>query len=167
MEEKFTKSRKRSARPNIIIYNAVLNACAYTTGDLQETSRALEIAHSLLRELENSDYGKPDHVTYGTFIKVIANQMPDCDTRRQAVQVLFHKCCKDGQMSNFVLQQIRAITSESEEIYEKLTGFRYLQDINVGDLPSQWSSNAVDGKRRRRRQYGPKRRDIIRRLKEG
>jgi hypothetical protein len=85
-----------SLRPNVVIFNAVINACAYTMGDIPEQRRAIEIAQFMLSELEKSPHGKPDQVTYGTFLKVCQNQMPRSDSRRRIVDLVFRKCCKDG-----------------------------------------------------------------------
>lgn len=138
-----------NVRPNVIIYNAVMNACAYTMGNLSEQTRAVEIAHAVLKDLEKSAFGKPDQVTYGTFLKVCANQMAESDTRRQIVEAVFRKCCKDGQLGNLVLQQLKTITSD--EHYEKLVGRSIDEDVSVDDLPSDWTCNVVEGKWRRRR----------------
>jgi hypothetical protein len=142
------------ARPNVVAANAVLNACAFTTtgDDIRLQNRAVEIAHSILKELERSPniYGKPDQVTYGTFMKTCANQMPDSHTRQQIVAMLFKKCAKDGLVGNLVLQQLRGMASE--ELYEQLIG-RSIHDANnirYEDLPSSWTCNVVEGRWRRR-----------------
>jgi hypothetical protein len=142
-------------RPNVVAVNAVLNACAFTTtgDDIRLQSRVVEIAHSILKDLEQAPqfiYGKPDQVTYGTFMKTCANQMPDSHTRQQIVEILFKKCAKDGQVGDLVLQQLRCMASE--ELYQQLIG-RSIHDMNVRleDLPKEWSCNVVEGKWRRRR----------------
>ena len=141
-------------RPNVIAVNAVLNACAFTTtgDDIRLQNRVVEIAHSILKELEQSPnvFGKPDQVTYGTFMKTCANQMPDSHTRQQIVEILFKKCAKDGQVGDLVFQQFRCMASE--ELYQQLIG-RSISDttIRLEDLPKEWSCNVVEGKWRRRR----------------
>lgn len=141
-------------RPTVVSYNAVMNACAYTSNsDLQEQNRAIEIAHKMLRKLENSEYGDPDQVTYGTFLKVCANQMSDCSSRRQIVDSIFKKCCMDGQVGNLVLQQIRA--TSDEEQYQKLVGRSIHEDVRMEDLPSEWWCNVVEGRWRRRKHLPP------------
>jgi len=65
-------------------------------GDITEQRRAIEIAQMMLTELEKSSFGKPDQVTYGTFLKVCQNQMPRSDSRRRIVDLIFKKCCKEG-----------------------------------------------------------------------
>ena len=140
-----------SLRPNVVAVNAVMNACAYTSGDVMAQNRAMEIAHKRFRELESSTYGSPDQVTYGTFLKVCANQMPDCSTRQQIIEVVFKKCVRDGQVGNLVLQQLKAMGPAN--LYRRLVGREMEDEIRIEDLPSEWWRNVVEGKWRRRRQY--------------
>lgn len=141
----------KKLRPNVIAVNAVLNACAYTSGgDVNEQGRAMEIAHIVLQELERSPYGKPDQVTYGTFLKVCYNQMPACSTRSQIMEILFKKCCKDGQVGNLVLQQLKSMATDAE--YQHMIGRGIDEPITMEELPSEWWDNVVEGKWRRRRQ---------------
>mmetsp|Transcript_25853 Transcript_25853/g.37899 ORF Transcript_25853/g.37899 Transcript_25853/m.37899 type:complete len:699 (+) Transcript_25853:328-2424(+) len=136
-------------RPNVIIYNAVMNACAFTMGDSIEQHRAMEIAHSMLTQLEKSEHGTPDQITYGTFLKVCANQMPEGETRDQIVNVVFRKCARDGQVGQMVLQQMKALASPA--VYEKFFQKSLDEDVNVNDLPLEWRCNVVEGRKRRRR----------------
>jgi hypothetical protein len=139
----------KHVRPNVVAVNAVINACAFTSGDIRQQGRAIEIAHSILKDLEQSPYGNPDQVTYGTFMKVCANQMPDSHTRQQIVEVLFKKCCRDGQVGNLVLQQLRGMASD--ELYHLLVGRSIHDSVQMEDLPKEWWCNVVEGKWRRKR----------------
>lgn len=142
----------KKARPNVIAVNAVMNACAYTSGDVPEQNRAMEIAHTVMKELESSDWGTPDQVTYGTFLKVCKNQMPDCNTRQQIMEVIFRKSVRDGQVGNLVIQQLKAMGPA--DLYFDLIGFDMYDEIRMEDLPQEWWSNVVEGKKRRRRNNG-------------
>ena len=141
----------QSVRPNVVAVNAVMNACAYTSDrhGVKDQNRAMEIAHMRLKELENSSYGSPDQITYGTFLKVCANQMPDCDTRRQLIRVLFKKCSQEGQVGNMVLNELRHMGPP--DLYEQLVERPIQEDIKMEDLPAEWWCNVVEGKWRRRR----------------
>jgi hypothetical protein len=136
-------------KPNVVAVNAVMNACAYTVGDIKEQGRAMEIAHTILQELEQSPHGNPDQVTYGTFLQVCDNQMHICSTRSQLMHVLFKKCCKDGQVGNLVLQQLKTMATEEE--YRGMIGRESYEPIRMEDLPKDWWCNVVEGKWRRRR----------------
>ena len=114
-----------AAKPNVVAVNAVMNACAFTGGDVRDQSRAMEIAHKQMAELEKSSFGTPDQITYGTFLKVCANQMSDCDNRRQVIEIIFKKCCRAGQVGHLVIQQMKAMGPA--DLYERLVGFDILQ----------------------------------------
>lgn len=142
------KAGDEKVRPNVVVANAVMNACAYTTGEVHERNRAVEIAHKVYKSMESGEYGKPDQITYGTFLKVCANQMPECSTREQIVEMIFQKCVKDGQVGNLVLQQLKSITSP--EKYFEWVGMDLYDDHRMEDLPTEWWNNVVEGKWRRR-----------------
>ena len=133
----------------VVIYNAIINACAYTIGDISEQRRAMEIAHLMLQDVDKSPYANADQVTYGTFLKVCENQMPPSDTRRQLVNVVFKKCIKDGQMGKLVLEQLKSILTPEQ--FEEMIGFSMV-DHTKGwkDLPLEWRCNVIEGKKRRR-----------------
>ena len=143
-------NRMSHLRPNVVAVNAVINACAYTDGDIPEQNRAMEIAHKRLKDLEDSDYGSPDQITYGTFLKVCANQMPDCALRQQVMEVIFQKSKQEGQVGNLVIQQLKAMGPP--DLYYRLTGHYIDLDIQMEDLPKDYWCNVVEYKWRRRRQ---------------
>jgi len=143
------KAGNKRLRPNVIAANAVMNACAYTVGDIRHQNRAVELAHKILKDLEQSPFGNPDQVTYGTFLKVCAQQMPDSHTRQQIVEVLFRKCCRDGQVGNLVLHQFQSMASP--ELFQDLVGRSIHEYVRMEDLPKEWWCNVVEGKWRRRR----------------
>lgn len=145
------KGGNTNLRPNVVVANAVMNACAYTTGDAPERNRAMEIAHKVFKDLEAGEYGNPDQVTYGTFLKVCSNQMPECSSREQIVDMIFQKCCNDGQVGNLVLQELKANTSPDK--YFDLVGQDIYDDHGMEDLPNKWWCNVVEGKWRRRRNF--------------
>lgn len=152
MREAYEDGTNKKVRPNVVAVNAVINACAYTMGDVPEQNRAMEIAHRQLKDLENSKYGTPDQVTYGTFLKVCKNQMPDCSTRQQIMEVIFNKCVRDGQVGNLVVQQMKDMGPP--ELYYNLLGCDINDDIKMEELPHEWWCNVVEGKWRRRRNMG-------------
>jgi hypothetical protein len=69
----------------------------------------MEIAHKYLKLLETSDFRSPDQITYGSFLKVCSNQMPDSSSRQQVMEVVFRKFIRDGQLGNIVLQQMKTM----------------------------------------------------------
>jgi len=147
--EKWYKKGNESVRPNVVIFNAAINACAYTIGDIAEQRRATEITNTLFKKLEQSSYGHPDQVTYGTFLKVCHQQMPSDDIRDQLINIIFKKCAKDGQVGKLVLDQLKFMTTEEQ--FKNLVGIS-MYDCSYWDIPGSWRQNVVEGKRRRRQQ---------------
>ena len=152
MKEIYDETGNIKLRPNNIIYNSVLNACAFTIGDFEEQSRAIEIANSMLMGLDESPYGRPDHITYGTYLKVIANQMEPSPARNEVAATVFQKCARDGMVGGMVLRQLREMGMADEE-YEELVGISIWKTPSLSDLPRSWTCNVIEGKKLRRRQF--------------
>ena len=148
--EKLFEAGNKDVRPNVVALNAVLNACAYTgAADFRTSNRAVEIAHTVLKHVETNApvYGKPDQITFGTFLKVCATQMPDSSTREKVIDVIFKLSVRDGQVGNFVLQQLQQIASD--ELYLELVGRRIQDPIDMEVLPKSWWSNvAIEEKKK-------------------
>lgn len=135
-------------RPNVVIFNTILNACAYTFGDATLQRNAMETATLLLRKLDESNYDSPDHITYGTFLKVCLNQMIPGSMQSQIVKIIFLKCAKDGMVSQLVLDQMRSFSNS--EMFQELLGFSPTdKSKGLKELPESWRRNVVEGKRRR------------------
>lgn len=146
MSELYNQGKNTKAQPNTIIYNSVMNACAFTVGNELEQVKALNIAYNMFTGLESSPYGSPDAITYGTYLKVCANQMPDGDLRRSIIEATLKKCIRDGQVGELVLQQLKVVAPA--DLYTDLTG-RLLEDpISIYDIPLTWKCNVIEKKRR-------------------
>ncbi len=152
MKDLYDSTRNMKLRPNNIIYNSVLNACAFTMGDFEEQSRAIEIANLMLMGLDESPYGRPDHITYGTYLKVISNQMEPSPARTEVAATVFQKCARDGMVGGMVLRQLREMGMSDEE-YEDLVGISIWKEARLSDLPRAWTCNVIEGKKLRRRQF--------------
>lgn len=151
MQELYKITGKKANRPNAVVYNSVLNACAFTVGDLGEQSQAIEIANAMLKGLAESPYGKPDQVTYGTYLKVVNSQMPESEARARAVHTVFRKCAQDGMVGEMVLRQLREM--QMEEVYESLLGTSMWGEMKLSDFPGEWTCNVIEGKKMRRWQF--------------
>lgn len=146
-----------------MIYNSILNACAYTYGDIYLQRKAMETATTIFRQLDESNDASPDHISYGTFLKVCQNQMIAGETQSQIVRVIFMKCVKDGMVSRFVLDQMKSFPGSWQWIQQQLVLGRETETIagfneettlvnERMDVPPSWKRNVVQGKRKRRRQ---------------
>ncbi|KAL3783510.1 hypothetical protein HJC23_009475 [Cyclotella cryptica] len=134
MESEYRKGNIQ-ARPTVYSYNAVINAAAYTPkGDEREQEEAFKVACLTFDQLIMSDYLKPSHVSYGTFLKAIQNLMPVSDVRDDLVKSVFRRCCRDGQVGTLVLRSMKQLASP--ELYQSL-----LEGESKYDLPKSWSAN--------------------------
>jgi hypothetical protein len=85
------------------------------------------------------------------FLKACANLIPtDEERRRVVVEPVFLQCCKDGQVGEIVLRQLRL--AAPEDLYNKLlgdisqTGLR----VTLKDLPPEWRCNVKNDTYNRR-----------------
>lgn len=134
------------AKPNAFVYTAVLNACAYTVGDEEERITALQIAQTTYKELCESDFGKPTHVTYGAYLTACRNLIPQCDDRISLVEAAFKQCCADGQLDTFVLKRVEsALTNEQFlRLLDKRVSFD--GSVDLATLPDEWKCNVQDSR---------------------
>lgn len=134
------KSGKSSNKPTIFTFNAVLNACAYTFNQNEKVDAFMVIVSTLVLLQE---FTKPDHTTYGTLLKAWCNLIPKDDERRaRIVRSVFRQCCKEGQVGNMVMQQLKY--AATPELYRALTGKDVTQDIKISNLPTNWSKNVKE-----------------------
>ena len=135
MESEYRKGNI-AARPTVYSYNAVLNAAAFTNGDEIEQEQAFKVACLTFDELRMSDYLQPSHVSYGTFLKCIKNLMPKSSIRDDLVKGVFRRCCRDGQVGDLVLRNMKGLSSP--DFYQTL--LEGVEDADYG-LPKKWSAN--------------------------
>ena len=77
---------------------------------------------------------KPSHVTYGTFLSVCANLMPESEIRDSLVEATFKRCARDGLVSDMVWRNLKA--AASPELRTAL-----LNQSNDNILEATWSRN--------------------------
>jgi len=139
-------------KPNVFVYSAVLNACAYTFGRDEEKEEALTIGLETWEELKSSC--RPNHVAYGSFLRICRRLMHEDDPRRtNTITRAFNQCCADGYLGIYMFKQIRA----DYKLYISLL-HDYLVDgeVEFDDLPAEWSRNV----RERRKSRQPRKRSF-------
>ena len=72
------------SKPNIFIYTAVINACAYTERDSIEQRDGLRIFVSMYKEMISDDSVVPNHVTFITVLTALKNLLPADEKRANA-----------------------------------------------------------------------------------
>lgn len=141
------------AKPNTFVYTAVVNAAAYTVGDSSEKSNAFLIATNAFKDLGASNYGKPNHVTYGAYMTACRNLIPEGDSRASTVEIAFKKCCRDGMLNDMVLQRVESAltTTQFTEMLQNDVSSEGV--VDVASLPKEWRRNVRQKKPRNNKQY--------------
>jgi hypothetical protein len=159
MDKNYRAGLNKDARPNEFTYTSVLNSCAFSIlGGQNVKKKALDTAIFTLEELQGSPYASPNHVTYGMFLKACANLIPaDDERRRLVVEPVFRQCCKDGQVGEIVLKQLRL--AAPDDLYQKLLGRLIQPDshLRLEDIPLAWRRNLREDRMKDRRRLGTRR----------
>ncbi|KAL3778897.1 hypothetical protein ACHAWO_007863 [Cyclotella atomus] len=142
MDRLYDLTGNEALRPNAIVINSVLNACAFTIGDLEEQRRAIEIANLMFTAICRSDDEDPDEVTYGSYLKVICNQMPPGKQRNKVVHAIFQKAVSAGLVGHLVLKQIKEVGLD-DATQKMYFGTQSLDHVSLKDLPSSWTNNVA------------------------
>jgi hypothetical protein len=95
-------SGNKAARPNVIVYNAVINCCCSATSNRSEAGRA---AMAVFEDLQSSDFDKPDSITYVSMIKAIRRNFSPSPQRDAFLRRVLHLCQKDGLMNRVMRKE--------------------------------------------------------------
>ena len=140
--------------PNIVCFNTILNACAFSAraGD-NEKKEALSAAVKTFKMMKEREYARPDALSYGNMLKCIANLMPIGDARTSMASRIFSNCCEEGLVGGMVLDEIRRCVS-TEEFLRLLSKCGYgrplrqhsnAMSVTLKSLPQKWTSNVKKG----------------------
>ena len=127
------KNGNEDARPSVVTYNTVLNACEFSAGEESGMEEAFRVACETLDEVRSCEYVAPDDITYGTFLGVIAKLMPKSDTTNDLIELVFKRCCADGQLGPVTLKKLSGAASVSR--YRRLLGG------TEENIPPEWTCN--------------------------
>jgi hypothetical protein len=179
-------------RPNHVAYNSVLNACATSCPNAyQENLQRLpqdpanhmtlpDMVRTLYQQLiDDNDndndnpqgasspppypHLQPDHYTFGTVLKAIANLFWGEPDQVEFCQQVFQEACNRGQVTFGVLFQLRQ-AAPSEVYRQMLPKNAYNPEnghFNMQNIPKDWTKNVRDDSRRKNQQgtnYQPPRR---------
>ena len=121
----------------LITYNTFLSCCV--SSDVSQYN-TFEIALNTYRDIQNSSAVGADHITYATFLKVCAKFLPEGNNREIIAKKVFKSCCKDGQVSNFVLKSLHATISEDLYCFLLEGAFRK-GCVTLSEIPLEWKCN--------------------------
>ena len=135
--QKMKTSSNPGARPNILSYNAVLNAAEHSdpTGGAV-TEEALKVACQTFEEIQTSSVAA-NHVTYGSFLGVLAKLMPS-SSRQEIVGLVFRRACKEGQVSPLVVRKLNQALESSSQVLALMEGY------DEESIPEVWRVNVRD-----------------------
>ncbi|KAL3759692.1 hypothetical protein ACHAWU_010261 [Discostella pseudostelligera] len=135
-------------RPNVICYNTVLNAAAFSArGSEAERRQALSVAVETFNQMKQSKYVSPDAVSYGHMLKACANLMPPGEQRNAIASKIFASCCEEGLVGGMCLDEIRRCIPPraflpllAEYGYdEPLRRSRKPHSVTLQELPREWT----------------------------
>lgn len=149
------KDGSQFTKPNVICYNAVLNACAFSASPgTSESDRrqALAVAVKIFNLMRQSgDSNIVDAVSYGNMLKACANLLPPGDQRSAIASRLFASCCADGLVGGMCLDEIRRCMPPS--LFLSLLadcGYdtpqrqqRKTYSVTLVELPQNWTRNVA------------------------
>ncbi|KAL7524905.1 hypothetical protein ACHAXR_000769 [Thalassiosira sp. AJA248-18] len=141
-------------RPNIICYNTVLNACAFSAqSSVEERKQALTVAVNTFNQMRQGKFVSPDAVSYGNMLKCCANLMPPGEQRNGMASRLFASCCDEGLVGGMCLDEIRRCIPPRALFplladcgYDKpLNQRRKAYSVQLRELPREWTMNVKRG----------------------
>jgi hypothetical protein len=142
MKKRYIENESRALKPNVVVFTAVLNACAWPETD-SEKEDAFEIAQLTMEELSLEAFDKPNFLSFAAFLCVCISTLDPGEVRDRIVRKTFEQCVEMGQVAGIVLQKLT--TAASPELYHELVD-DYRNKNGVLELPFSWTAN-VKGER--------------------
>jgi pentatricopeptide repeat protein len=146
--DRMREASKRSdvVAMNVHCYNAVINAAAFTEGDLSVRINAFNIASATLEELLEYESFDAISSSFGTYIKACGKLSLPRAMVEPAIAKAFKRCQELGLVNDFVLTQVRYSTCTSQ--YQALLG-EFVKTKKIGErltmseIPESWKSNVA------------------------
>jgi hypothetical protein len=149
MEEQVERGNPRVAVEEHA-YSLVINACAFSNASEEAEAKAFRIAVTVFDKILRSKSIRPESLTYGWFLQACGRLRLPPDQKEPQIRRAFVRCCRDGLVSDFVLNRLRGATSDAlfEELVVSFCTVRSKRRrtssvIGVSDLPSSWSRNSA------------------------
>jgi pentatricopeptide repeat protein len=140
--ERMQQSKSQRLQPTIVTYNLVLNACEHMEhGNEIYMEEALKSAFLTFDSIRHSNV-RANHITYATFLGVLASLMAE-SARQQIVELVFRRCCMEGLVSKLVLKKLQSAAGSQERFQELMRG--HTEDR----LPERWCFNVREQRARK------------------
>ena len=132
----------KDAKPNLITYNAAMDACARCQGDLHQQTESLKIAFAILKAIQVDPQLEPNAMSFSTLLRACAFLMPTGDERDKVAKAVFEKARKAGMGDFRVLLNLKKAVN-TQMLQELLEGVP--QDRNgtfdFNQIPPGWNRN--------------------------
>lgn len=135
----------KALKPSIIAFTTVLNAAGHTVAtDPEVSNEAYRIAMQTYDEVVNDTFGvkvSPDSPFFAAMLKVVAAHTDATSAeRRQMLERVFDDACSAGQVSAFVINELRLATPDREllaRLFRDPNLAKFLPSVN--QLPGRWT----------------------------
>jgi hypothetical protein len=135
----------KALKPTVVAFTTVLNAAGHTVAtDPDVSNEAYRIAMQTYDDLINDTFGvkvSPDSFLFAAMLKVIAAHTdPTSAERRQMLERVFDDACAAGQVSSFVINELRLATPDKEflaRLFRDPDLAKFLPSVNL--LPGRWT----------------------------
>jgi hypothetical protein len=161
-----------NVRPNRVTYNSVLNACATSCPIAvkdylhehnwdQKVPTLPDMVRTIYAQLLETESLRPDHFTFGTVLKAVANLFWGEPDQVEFGAKVFQEACRRGQVSFGVLSQLRQ--AMPAEVFRELLPQKAICDERpealLNHIPKSWTANVREESRRRPNQTIMRRRE--------
>lgn len=124
-------------KPTVFPFTAVLNACAFTSGQ-NNIPDAIKVALLVLNEMQNLGISL-NHITYRTALTVF-NPRNDADEqmkqeKEKMAKLTFQMCCRDGQVHPDILE---VLFKHHPKIYNRIPKNSI---SGIVQMPPEWTVN--------------------------
>ena len=126
------RSGNENCKPDIMVYNAMLNCCCFPIGGREEAS---SVAMETFSDIRESGYALSDSVTYAFMLKALGRNLQTGYERDAKLRQVFDAACDDGLVDGKVLEQL---TIASTHLFRNILAEN---GGNVNTCPKSWSRN--------------------------
>ena len=135
-------------KPNVVAFTTVLNAAGHTTSTRADNASAAEeayrIAMQTYEEILSDSFALnlySDTFVFAAMLKVVASHTDHTSAeRRHMVQRVFDDACAAGQVSAYVIKELRLATPDNEllaRLFRDQNLAKYLPSVNR--FPKKWT----------------------------
>jgi hypothetical protein len=141
MKDNYKETGNEDIRPNVLTFNAAIDACARCQGTMEQQTEAIKIAFAILKATEVDDHVTPNNVTYSTLLRAVSYLLPAGAERNKVASAVFEKAKNAGLVDSTTVKNLRqAVDSEV-----MLTMFEGIADQNgsfdYNNVPAAWTKN--------------------------